>query len=220
MIRSEAESLPCPLCGSEETELLARVYDRGYLRCRTCRLAFLHPRDRLDPEAERERYELHENDPADPRYRSFLDRLCVPLVERLSSGAEGLDYGAGPGPTLSVMLEERGFSMEIYDPFFAPDPSVLQRRYDFVTCTETAEHFFRPDLEFGRLAGLLKPGGWLALMTRLRRENHSFEEWHYVRDPTHVCFYQKATLEWIATRHAWQLELPAENVAFFRASRS
>ncbi|MEX2467988.1 MAG: class I SAM-dependent methyltransferase [Gemmatimonadota bacterium] len=207
--------MSCPLCGSAGAPLFAEAGGRAYHRCELCGLVFLHPSFRLDPRDERARYETHENDPADPRYRAFLDRLAEPLVERLPPGGEGLDYGSGPGPTLSVMLEERGFTMTVYDPFFAPDAQVLGRRYDFVTCTETAEHFFEPGLEFERFDGLLRPGGWLGVMTGLLTPDIVFEDWWYVRDPTHVCFYTPETLGWIAERHGWRLVIPRPNVALF-----
>ena len=55
---------------------------------------------------EKAQYDLHENDPNDPGYRAFLDRLAGPLDKRLAPHSHGLDFGCGPGPTLSVMLEE------------------------------------------------------------------------------------------------------------------
>jgi SAM-dependent methyltransferase len=209
----------CPLCHGDEVAPLATVQGKEYLECRTCGLAFLQPEARLDSVAERARYELHENDPGDLGYRDFLGRLARPLIRRLQPGAHGLDYGSGPGPTLSLMLEEKGFPMEIYDPFFAPDPAVLERRYDFVTCTETAEHFHDPAREFGRLHRLIRPGGWLGVMTETREPERSFQDWHYVREPTHVCFYQARTMEWVATRHGWELERPGRTVFLFRRQR-
>lgn len=89
-------------------------------------------------------YDLHRNDPDDGDYRNFLARLVTPLMQRLHPGMEGLDYGYGPGPALAQMLTEAGMRMALYDPFYAPDTAVLNRTYDFVTCTETAEHFRRP----------------------------------------------------------------------------
>jgi SAM-dependent methyltransferase len=178
------------------------------------------PEDRPSPEAERRHYETHENDPEDPRYRAFLDRLALPLADRLAPGAEGLDYGSGPGPALARMLSERGFPMALYDPLFAPDEAVLGRTYDFVTCTETAEHFSRPGEEFRRLGRLLRPGGWLGVMTEVVDEARPFADWRYARDPTHVCFYRAETLAWIARTHGWRLERPHRNVALFRVPRA
>jgi hypothetical protein len=216
-IRSIREAKPeCPLCRRDTVRRFADAGGRRYFECSTCALVFLAPDQRLERTAERARYDTHENDPSDPRYRAFLSRVADPLVERLSPGAEGLDYGSGPGPTLSVMLEEKGFRVEIYDPFYAPDTEPLDRNYDFVTCTETAEHFFDPREEFERLNALIRPGGLLAVMTEILRDEIDFQDWHYARDPTHVCFYRPATLLWICHRFGWSLEMPHPNVALFR----
>lgn len=205
----------CPLCGADDAHPLTRVHGRRYHDCPACGLTYMDPGDRPDPAAERARYETHENDPADPGYRAFLDRLRGPLVPRLPPGAEGLDYGAGPGPALALMLEEAGFPMAIYDPFFAPDPAPLHRTWDFITCTETAEHFFSPGDELARLDALLRPGGWLGVMTQMRDDAAPFEDWWYVRDPTHVCFYRPATMRWIADRFGWTPESPRPTVWLF-----
>ncbi|HSH45355.1 MAG TPA: methyltransferase domain-containing protein [Longimicrobiales bacterium] len=180
-----------------------------------CALAWVPPEHRLDAAAERARYETHENDPADPGYRQFLDRLASPLIQRLRPGDQGLDYGSGPGPTLSLMLAEAGFPTAIYDPFFASDPTPLTRAYRFITCTETVEHFYQPAGELDRLDSLLKPGGLLAVMTR-PRDGEDLESWWYARDPTHVCFYHSRTMRWIAESRGWALERPHPHVFLFR----
>jgi len=175
------------------------------------------------PEAERARYETHENDPADPRYREFLDRLATPLLERLAPGAEGLDVGSGPGPTLSLMLEERGNPTAIWDPLFAPDPAPLARRWDFVTCSETVEHFHDAAAGWARLFRLVRPGGLLGVMTEPLPEEdadvpltaEALERWWYARDPTHVALYRDRTFEWLAARHGAALERPSRTVALF-----
>jgi hypothetical protein len=181
-------------------------------------MAFMHPADRLPLERERARYLLHCNSPADQGYRQFLRRLSDPLVELLSPQAEGLDYGSGPGPTLSVMLREQGFQVREYDPHFAPDAEALGRTYDFITCTETAEHFHDPRAEFDRLSGMLRPGGYLALMTEWLDGNEvGFATWSYANDETHVCFYSRATLDWITAHWGWRMTTPCRNVTFWQA---
>lgn len=207
--------MECPLCCAPGLETHALAHGRRFLRCSTCKLVSVDPSDWPDAAAELAHYQKHENDPQDVRYRRFLDRLAEPLLQRVESGAEGLDYGAGPGPTLSVMLEEAGCRMRFYDPFFHADASALGRTYDFITATEVVEHFHRPGEELRRLDGLLRPGGWLALMTEFVPER-PFEQWRYARDPTHVCFYSPPTLRWIALEMTWLLEIPRINVALYR----
>ena len=209
-------SEPCPLCRCKATRPFHREHDRDYRRCPACQLTFLPPEQRPALEVEKARYETHRNSPGDDGYVTFLNKLVEVLTPQLAPGAEGLDYGSGPGPTLSLMLEELGFPMTNYDPLFAPDEAALGRSYDFITCTETVEHFHRPGAEFRRLQGLLRPGGWLGIMTGILASDHPFPGWWYTRDLTHVCFYNGATLGWIARRFGWELALPAENVALFR----
>jgi hypothetical protein len=206
----------CPLCASPRTTPFAELQGRRYAECAACALVFMRPADRPDAAAERAHYLTHENDPADSRYRAWLDRLALPLAERLPTGAVGLDYGAGPGPALQAMLRERGFRVAIYDPIFAPDASLLARSYDFVTCTEAMEHFFRPAVELARIDAMLRPGGLLGVMTGVLREERDFERWRYARDPTHVCFYRPQTIAWIAARHDWSIEYADGDVVILR----
>jgi SAM-dependent methyltransferase len=188
---------------------------------------FTHRDDLPDAAAEAARYATHRNDPADPGYRAFLDRLAVPLVERLPPGAEGLDVGSGPGPTLSVMLAERGFPTEIWDPFFAPDETPLARTWDFVTCTETVEHFHDPEASWARLFDVVAPGGWLAVMTEPFDEVGEGEEaesalsaWWYARDPTHVALHRARTLDRVGARWgATEVVHPSRTVVLYRLPR-
>lgn len=207
---------PCPLCRATDVQSFAELSQGSYAQCGVCRLVFLHPAQRPSAAAERAHYGTHENDPDDPGYRAFLARLADPLAARLPVGATGLDYGAGPGPALPRMLQARGFPMRVYDPFFARDADALRGTYDFVACSETAEHFHHPAEEFARLDGLLRPGGWLGVMTELLDDGRDFATWRYARDPTHVCFYHADTMAWIAGARGWRMEAPARNVVLFR----
>jgi hypothetical protein len=207
--------MTCPLCAAPAATVYASLRGVDYHRCAVCELTFMDPSHRPSVAGERARYDTHRNDPGDVRYRAFLDRLAVPLAARLAPGAHGLDYGSGPGPTLSLMLEERGFHMSLYDPYYAPHRAALERRYDFITCTEVVEHFFEPGAEFERLDGLLNSGGWLGVMTGMLHDDVVFDDWHYARDPTHVCFYRPRTMEWIADRYGWTVERPARTVVLF-----
>ncbi|MEX0654826.1 MAG: class I SAM-dependent methyltransferase [Phycisphaeraceae bacterium] len=212
---------PCPLCQADQpawhydaSDAPSRPHAR-YTCCAVCGLVSMHPADRPSRTAEHAHYALHENCPDDPGYRRFLAKLADPLVPKLPAHAHGLDYGSGPGPTLSLMLEAQGLPMTLYDPAFAPDPDALRRRYEFITCTETAEHFHNPAAEFARLDALLRPAGWLAVMTEMLQPGQPFADWWYRRDSTHVCFYQPRTMHWLATRFRWQAEHPHPNVTLF-----
>jgi len=205
----------CLLCQSSQLQFYYKDEGLTYFQCRQCRIVFLSPDCRLLPETEKARYETHENDPADDRYREFLSRLTTPLMQRVPHPSKGLDFGSGPGPTLSVMMEEKGYGMSVYDPYFSPDTSVLEVAYDFITCTETAEHFYDPLYEFNHIDRMLKPGGWLGVMTEPLVEKEAFGDWYYRKDPTHVCFYSQLTFDWIAKKFHWKYEPFSRSVHFF-----
>lgn len=195
-------SQACPLCGENSVRYYHHDSHRPYLLCSQCDLVFVPRQYLLSKADEKAHYDTHENNPDDHRYRQFLSRLLIPLKGKLQPDARGLDFGSGPGPTLSVMLEELGFRMNIYDAFYANEPSVLRHEYDFITMTETVEHLHQPGQELERLWFILKPEGYLAIMTQLIQDKAAFSRWRYIRDPTHVCFFSRTTFMWLA-RH-WQ----------------
>ena len=166
-VRLNIQSHNCPLCRAADVSRISQDRSRDYYFCRTCHLVFVPSLQFLSAEDEKARYDLHQNSPDDQRYRKFLSRLFIPMQERLAPGSSGLDFGSGPGPTLSVMFEENGHSMAIYDHFYAMEPSVLEKQYDFITATEVLEHLQNPRMELDRLWTLLKPGGILGVMTQL-----------------------------------------------------
>lgn len=207
----------CPLCGTGGPNPFHEDRARQYLQCTRCSLVFVPPDQQVDAAAERARYDQHRNQPDDIAYRAFLSRLATPLLERLRPGSHGLDFGCGPGPALAQMLTEAGMSMRLYDPFYVPDETVWEERYDFITASEVIEHLRAPEPELDRLFGALRPGGWLAVMTRWVGDVAAFAGSRYTRDPTHICFYSPATFHWIADRwHAAAILSAAENVALLQ----
>lgn len=206
-------TIACPLCDSA-IHVFCEDRARRYLECPGCGLVSAEPAAQLSPQDERAIYDLHQNDPADARYRAFLARLADPLLAKLAPGMRGLDFGCGPGPALSIMLREAGMAMADYDPCYAPDATLLAAQYDFVTCTEVVEHFRDPLAGWTQLASLVRPGGWLGVMTQLAPDvPANFLRWRYRDDRTHVSFHRLATLRWLAGRFGFALE-QVESQAF------
>lgn len=202
----------CPLCGWDNPKFYAEDKNRVYLTCPECCLVFVPGEYHLSPEAEKEEYDLHDNDMTDPGYRRFLSRLSNPLLDRLEPGQKGLDFGCGPGPLLQRLVQEHGHTMDLYDPFYVNDTHVFSNTYDFITATEVVEHLHHPGQVFNRLFGLLRCGGWLGVMTKLIVDKEKFLHWHYIRDLTHVCFYSRATFGYIAQRYYASLVFIGDDV--------
>ena len=201
----------CPLCHAQSTRLYHQDKQRVYWQCVACELVFAEPDSLPSPTQEKAVYDCHENDPADEGYRRFLNKLAAPLLARLPAQSKGIDFGCGPGPALAQMLEKAGHTMALYDPFFAPFADVLEQQYDFVTCTEAIEHFHHPAKEWAQLLAMLKPGGYLGLMTKLVLDAKRFANWHYKLDPTHVSFFSRKTFEFLAQRDGLELEFVADD---------
>ena len=158
-------------------------------------------------------YDHHENSPLDSKYRHFLSRLFEPINLRLSANSSGLDFGSGPGPTLSIMFEEAGHEMQIYDPYYASDETVLTAKYDFVTASEVVEHLCQPITDLQRMWNCVRPGGTLGIMTRRTPAAVAdFDNWHYTKDPTHVSFYGDTTFAWLADHWNAKLNLLENDV--------
>lgn len=205
----------CPVCERGALVSFQTVQDQHYLRCPECQATVMAEACRLSADQERAIYDFHENE-ADPGYRRFLSKLAEPLLARLTPGQQGLDFGCGPGPVLAEMLTEAGMAVSLYDPFFHPSTDALARQYDFVACTEVVEHLHQPARVFRQLDDLLKPGGWLGVMTCFQTDDSRFANWHYRRDPTHVVFYREHTLAVIAGQLGWSLSVPRKDVALFQ----
>jgi hypothetical protein len=208
---TEPEIHTCLLCGCTGIVPYHRDKIRDYLNCRTCNLVFVPPAQHLSEADEKACYDLHDNKPGDPGYRRFLDRLFTPLNQRLAPSSLGLDFGCGPGPALAQMFEEAGHSVALYDPYYAPDESVLSARYDFITLSEVVEHLAEPGKELDCLWNGLAPGGWLGIMTKRIRDQEAFRTWHYIIDPTHIGFFSETTFQWL-TRHWSSMGTPASLV--------
>ena len=186
------------------------------MRCQVCNLVFVLPWQFISAEEEKSRYDLHQNSPEDQGYRSFLNRIFIPMQTCLPPASCGLDFGSGPVPVLSVMFEEAGHSMTTFDYFYEHVPSVFERQYDFITATEVVEHLHNPKEELERLWACLKQGGRLGIMTKLTPyTTDAFSNWHYKNDSTHVCFFSQRTFQWLALQWNADMTFADEDVVLF-----
>lgn len=212
-------SSTCPLCQSSKIDRYFKDSKREYFQCGRCALVFVPEHYFLSSAEEKAEYDLHENSAEDLGYRAFLGRLFIPMLAKLpTSECQGLDFGSGPGPTLSVMFEEAGYSVALYDPFYAHRPSVFNDQYDFITATEVVEHLHHPAKELDRLWRCLRPGGILGIMTKRVNDLSAFSSWHYKNDPTHICFFSEETFKWLEAKWGAKLEIIGKDVVMFTKS--
>lgn len=206
----------CPLCKYSHSNFYHRDKKREYLQCQQCQLVFVTQQYLPSLEQEKSEYDLHQNSAEDAGYRKFLARLSSPLLERLKPHSQGLDFGCGPGPALHLDFVDAGHNMWLFDPIYMPQPELENQQFDFITCTEAIEHFHQPFKQWQMWMQILKPQGWLAIMTKRVTDQQAFSQWHYKNDQTHVCFFSDFTFNWLATRYGLTLEFIAKDVVLMQ----
>ncbi len=189
---------PCRICKIPTKKLLI---DKIYHYCEACEYIFLDSEYFLSATEEKKVYSLHENSIENSGYVAMFERFLKPVLPLGTSGRDVLDFGCGPGPVLAQLLEQKGYKSSIYDPCFFPDTKVLQKRYDLIVSTEVFEHLSDPLRVTETIAGLCKPGGTIAVMTRHHdNDRNSFASWYYRNDPTHIGFFTRKTFAVLAKK--------------------
>lgn len=198
----------CTLCNTP----LVNQADKFYFICSTCGALVKNNKYYVTPEREKTRYEEHNNDVNDTRYQKFTSPITNTILEKFDPMHLGLDYGCGTGPVISKILIDKGYRIKLYDPFFYPDKSFLNHTYDYIFCCEVFEHFYNPKQEITKLLDLLKPNGYLIIMTHLYHKQIDFSTWYYRNDLTHVFIYTTKTIHFIAEKYNLGIEKLNEKV--------
>ena len=210
----------CPLCKGPDGYRFLQDDVRDFYQCAECRLVYVPPEQFLSAEAEKKRYDLHQNSADSSGYQAYLSRLVKPMLERLLPASSGLDFGCGPEPVLAGLFMKAGHAVVTYDIFYQYDDTVFSGRYDFIAASEVVEHLRDPGQELERLWRCLKPGGILGIMTQWTVFVDAFPAWHYKNDRTHICFYSPETFSWLARKWGAATVFPEKDVTLFFKARS
>ena len=205
----------CSVCKGSDLNLFLIFKQSTYWECNICGAKILDPKHHISYNDEKKHYLKHNNLLTDIKYRNFLSKLTQTIKDKISVDNIGLDYGCGYVPVLADILIKEGFNVELYDPFFFPNKDIFSRKFKFITCSEVVEHFFQPFEEFDKIDNLLDNNSWFGVMTSFLPEDNHFEKWYYIRDPTHVVFYNKKTFQHISFQRNWKVYFPSENIALF-----
>ncbi len=205
--------MKCTLCFYELNDSI----DTGYYDCSHCRAIVKDPALMPPETEEKARYETHNNDVYDSRYQKFTMPVTRFVLDHFTPDHKGLDFGSGTGPVISKMLEDKGYTIDQYDPYFAPFPGKLKKKYHYIVACEVIEHFYAPGKEFDRLFDMLLPGGMLIAMTLVYDDQRmDFRKWGYRYDPTHVIFYRRDTIRYIASRYGVHLQHMDDRLIVFQ----
>lgn len=197
----------CPLCQS--STLITFIHTKlhkPYHRCKQCDFIWLDPEAYVSFEKEQSQYKQHNNTIENSGYVAMFERFLTFIQLEDLEVKKTLDFGSGPGPVLAEILTRKGYQVSHYDPIFANDTSLLKVTYDLITMTEVIEHLHHPFDTLKKLYELIKPGGYLAIMTQFHPETQEdFLRWWYPRDPTHVGFYTPKSFEILAPKLGFEL---------------
>ena len=184
----------CPLCKHQGNPF----YGVEFFTCSNCFGIFKNRGNYLDEKDEIKRYKTHNNDVNDIHYQNFVSPITNYVLSNFKPNQIGLDFGSGTGPVVSKILQDEGYNIHQFDPFFSNKVELLNETYDYIICCEVVEHFHKPDVEFGKLKEMLNFNGALICMTNLYDEHINFKGWNYKNDPTHVFIYRQETIKFIA----------------------
>ncbi len=198
----------CPLCHSFTTKTSTLKNGKTYHHCLDCDFTHLDTKFHLSPEDEKLRYDQHQNTIENLEYAQTFERFIKTIEAQLSPESRILDYGCGPNPVLAEMLKAHGIETDIYDPYYFPTKPQAES-YDLITSTEVFEHLREPLITLEHLLKLLKPKGYLAIMTKFLCPIEEFTSWRYKDDTTHIAFYSPKTFKLLAQK--LDLELLSHN---------
>ena len=187
----------CKICGSQTKEVYHANFKVSYFQCINCEFISKDDSATISKEHELKIYNYHNNSLEDEGYvkflKNFVDNAIVPFVK----GSKALDFGSGPNPVLSHILKsDYDFSCDIYDLYYSPKKTYLNKLYNLVVCTEVIEHIKYPLDYFKLFKSLLEEDGTLSMMTLLHsNDDEAFLNWHYIRDKSHISFFSLKTID-------------------------
>lgn len=215
----------CAFCSSESLTLF-EFSKKKYVRCTRCGGVSLVEQFRLSFAEEKERYLKHNNTLENQGYIEYLQKIKTSVFSQIpvhedKSSIKILDYGCGPSAAFVSLLRKEGFDAYGYDPFFVEASSQEKTLFNFIFCIEVVEHFYNPLKDFTLLSDKMNKNTVLAVKTNIIPEtiddqsfNTFFSAWWYPKDSTHVSFYTKKALLYIADKVGLILDKELTNQLF------
>ena len=210
-----ASSIPCRICGRrapffDAVDFLKCTagYPFGpsgilvpYHRCEACGFLFTPFFDNWTQDAFQRFIYNDDYIAVDPEYIGARPvRVAERFADLLASvrGSRVLDWGAGSGIFAAEMIR-RGFRVEGYDPFSAPDMPI--GKFDIITCIEAIEHVPEPMRTFRRMTEHLADDGMIIIGETLQPddiERLRCSWWYVAPRNGHCSTFDRRTMATIA----------------------
>lgn len=189
----------CKICHTETMTYVHPKMELIFHECKACGFMFKDPSHYMKLEDEKAKYDMHHNDETNRGYVNFLMNFYESSIRPHIHGKEVLDFGSGPNPVFQKLLQNEGYQVTIYDYFYAPEKTYKEKTYDCISIIEVIEHLQSPLEVLKDLKSLLKPNGIIAIMTLFYPKDKTiFNDWFYIRDKTHVSFFNHDVFKKIA----------------------
>lgn len=150
----------------------------------------------VSSEVAKARYDTHQNGVNNVDYIAYQKSIFDQFIGIYLKSGSTLDYGCGEGAVLQRFIE----NLFIYDLYYHNDDTIFKRTFDNIILIEVVEHFEDPIGEFKRLVERLNEGGRLIVQTQFYTNFEQIEDWWYVRDATHVSFYNIEAFKYLASQ--------------------
>ncbi len=190
----------CKVCKERTCLIEDEKKNLIYYRCLFCGFVSLDDKCMVNKVEEKRKYDEHNNSLENEGYvqmfEDFIELSIVPYKKNIQTV---LDFGSGPEPVFSKLLERRGFEVDIYDLYYASKKVYESKKYDLITSTEVFEHLQKPLEVLALLVQHTNENGYIVLMTKFPpSDDKKFLAWWYRRDPTHISFFTPKSFEIMA----------------------
>ena len=180
----------CKICGSLTKNIT--INKIKYEFCESCGFLAKTEEFVLLPKDEYERY-LYHNNSDNEGYVKYQENFFNEIRDFL--GQKVLDYGCGANHILADILFKNNYNPMYYDLYFYPNEDYEKHHYDAIILEEVIEHLNQPMDVLSKLISLLNENGKLIIRTNLIPENVFVGKWWYLRDATHISFFDIKTFE-------------------------
>ena len=186
--------MDCLICGNNTQTFIDEKSNIVYYQCDRCESVFKSPECFIPINDQKERYDLHDNDPEHEGYQAYFKRFLDFVLPHVGTPSNALDFGCGRTSLLSTMLTKEGIACDYYDPIYHPGNLNDSKKYQLIVSTEVFEHLHDPKAVFKTLLERVEEGGYLALQTQFHpNDTEAFKGWYYRLDPTHIVFFTPRT---------------------------
>jgi len=190
----------CKICNSGTTYIIDIKTKKKYHKCLKCEYIFLNELFYIDYKAEKKHYDKHHNSFESLGYVKMFEDLIEEFVTPYEKDIDtSLDFGCGEGEVLAILLQNNKIRCDRYDLFYFPKKTYEGKEYDLIVSTEVLEHLENPLKVLKELLSHVKTDGYLLLMSAFHpADDEKFLKWWYIRDITHIGFFNLKTFEYLA----------------------